>query len=196
MTWSFLRDTLIQGLFVFLPIGVLVFILERAFSLIQALSTTLGGKLLEGHWLGIPLPVLTAIALLILIVFVLGLFSGAGGNLASDSWLERNLLQYIPGYSTLRATALATFGQGAEGALQPAVLRREEGVEELVLIVEELPGDRYTLFLPESPSPTTGTLLIVKRELVEPLDGKLLKTLQAFRHMGLGAGNIAERIRR
>lgn len=186
---SFLRTTFIQGLFILLPIGVLVFVLERAFSIVHSLSKGLGGELLDGDWLGVPLPVLTTVALLVLIVFLLGLLLGTRRLPDRDSWLERNLLQYIPGYSALRATALTSLGLDAGAGIRPAILRREEGIEELVLIVEELPGDRYTLFLPESPSPTTGTLLIARRELVEPLDGKLIKTLQAFRHMGIGAGN-------
>ena len=82
------------------------------------------------------------------------------------------------------------FGLEGAKAVKPALLRREEGVAELVLAIEALPGDRHVVFLPECPAPMTGSLLVVDDRLLEFLPASSAATLQVFARWGGGAAAL------
>lgn len=58
-------------------------------------------------------------------------------------------------------------------------------------IVEELDDGRYTVLVPSVPTPAAGSLLIVARDRVHPLDTPLTQAVKVISHWGVGAGVLA-----
>ena len=62
------------------------------------------------------------------------------------------------------------------------------------LLVEREPTGFCTVFLPDSPTPTTGSVRIVEATRVRPLDVSMLNLLACLTRSGAGAGALAERV--
>jgi uncharacterized membrane protein len=76
--------------------------------------------------------------------------------------------------------------------MQPAILRRFDGVEEIVLILDELRDSRVVVFLPNSPVPASGRILVVGRDLVEPIEADVAATLRVFTDWSEGASRLLQ----
>ena len=85
---------------------------------------------------------------------------------------------------------MALFGLEGAKAVKPALLKREEGVAEVVLAIEALPGDRHVVFLPECPAPMTGPILVVDDRLLEFLPASSVSALQIFSRWGGGTAAL------
>jgi len=127
---------------------------------------------------------------LVLIVFLLGAVVAPRSKHSSGIWVERKLLNFIPGYSLVKGTLAGAFGVETEGGPRAGVLRRQPGVEEVVLILLQLDDGRAVVFLPNAPSPTSGRILVVSGSLVEPLQASVAAVLQVFTNWGMGADGI------
>jgi uncharacterized membrane protein len=186
---GFIKTTLIGGIFVLMPLVIVVLLVGKAFALVGKLGTAVAGKAPESisH---VPVATILTLALLVGLCYVLGRMVAPKRDLAEGTWLERTILNRIPGYQIVRGAAMAVFGLEGAKAVKPALLKREEGVAELVLVVESLPGDRHVVFLPECPVPMTGTLLVVDDRLLEFLSASSVSALQIFSRWGGGTAAL------
>jgi uncharacterized membrane protein len=182
---GFIKTAVIGGIFVLMPVVVVVVLVGKAFGMLGKLGAAVASKAPVGldH-----LPVATGLTVVVLV----GLCYGLGRivvprhDLSKGTPVERAFLNRIPGYEIVRGIAMSLFGfEGAK--VKPALLRREEGVAEIVLAVEALPGDRHVVFMPECPVPMTGTLLVVDDRLLEFLPASSASVLKVFSGWGGGA---------
>jgi uncharacterized membrane protein len=60
----------------------------------------------------------------------------------------------------------------------------------LAFIIEELADGRYTVFVPGVPSPVRGSVYVLGRERVRPLDASFAQTIHALSRWGSGVGNL------
>ena len=193
---GFIKTTAIGGIFVLLPIMVVVLLLGKAFALLGRLGTAVAARAPTSidH---LPLATIMTIALFVGLCYALGRLIAPKRDLAEGTRLERVFLNRIPGYQLVRGAAMALFGLEGAKAVIPALLKREEGVAELVLVIEALPDDRHVVFLPECPAPMTGSLLVVDDRLLELLPKSNISALQVFSRWGGGmAALLAENERK
>jgi len=192
---GFIKTTLIGGIFVLMPIVIVVLLVGKVFAVVGKLGTAMAGKAPTsiGH---LPLATLLTVALLVGLCYALGRMVAPKRDLAEGTKLERVFLNRIPGYQLVRGAAMALFGLEGTKAVKPALLHREEGVAELVLVIEALPGDRHVVFLPECPMPMTGTLLVVDDRLIEYLPASSVSALQTFSRWGGGTAALLAETKR
>ena len=180
---SFFRS-FVEGFFVLLPILIAYLMLGQLFDMTMALTQpvldVLPARWFPGEWSY----KFTAAGTLIVLIALVGLASHTALARRFGGWFETTFLVKFPPYNILRSLATRISGKEAPAQLQPAVLSVTADIRMLVAIVEELPDDKMTVFMPLAPTPGVGFLQIVSRSKVEKLDAPMTDTLGWFMNWG------------
>jgi uncharacterized membrane protein len=188
----FFKTVLAGAFFVLMPLVLVVLLISKAAGALRALSGAVIERLPAARFDHLPLALVLTVVVLVLLCYGLGRLVTPRSDLAEGSWLDRAVLQRIPGYQILHGMALAFIGLEGAKTIKIALLRREERVAELVIVVEAVDDHRSVVFVPESPAPMTGTVLVVDNELLELLPATTVQTLQVFTRWGGGAANLVK----
>ena len=178
------------GFVIFLPIAIIVFLLVKVIAALSVVSEQLAASIPREHLGAIPVVTLLSVLGLVLIVFLLGTIVAPRSRHSSGIWVERKFLNFVPGYSLVKGTLVGAFGVEVEGGPKAGGLRRWPGVEELVLILEELEDGRRVVLLPNVPNPRSGRLLVVRGAAVEPIQASIAAVMRVFTDWGMGAGRV------
>lgn len=182
---EFTKTTLIGGLLVVLPIYLAILLLAK----------TVGGLLamLAPVTKHIPVTVefrqIVAFLLIVAICFIVGLIVRTAPGLRAKNAFENAILEKLPGYTFLRGLARRLTGSSEEQALQPALVEIEDALVP-ALIVEELEDGSYTVLVPSAPTPMAGSIYILPRDRVHPVDIPFTKAIGVFSKWGTGAGEF------
>jgi uncharacterized membrane protein len=180
------KTTLIGGLLVVLPIYLSILLVARSLSAIVALLSPVTAAIPAG----VQFRQLIAILIMLAVCFVAGLVVRTGPGLRAKNTLERSVLEKIPGYALVRGLTDRVSGDEREGAFRPALVEIEEALAP-GFIIEELDDGRYTVLVPSVPTPAAGSLLILARERVHPLDVPFTQAVKVISKWGAGAGELA-----
>ncbi|MEJ2238806.1 MAG: hypothetical protein P8X82_10960 [Gemmatimonadales bacterium] len=112
---------------------------------------------------------LTILGLLFLIFVLIGMLNDTRPARRLGGWIEREYLNRFPPYRIVRDITRQLGGEDLR-SMKPALLDLGPGVRTVAFIVEELEGDRLTVYQPLTSLPTMGTLKIVDSDKVQPLD--------------------------
>ena len=99
---------------------------------------------------------------------------------------EQAVLGRLPGYTFFPGLAKRLTGQDEEHTLEPAL----EDALAPALIVEELEDGSYTVLVPSAPTPMAGSIYILPRDRVHPVNIPLTKAIGVFSKWGTGAGEF------
>ena len=128
------------------------------------------------------------------VCLVAGLVVRTGAGLRAKNALERSVLGKIPGYALVRGLAERLGGDAGEGSFQPALVELEDALSP-GFIIEELEDARYTVLVPSVPTPAAGSLFILPRERVHPLDVPFTQAVKVISKWGAGAGELARGVK-
>ena len=112
---------------------------------------------------------LAILGLLFLIFVMIGILKDSGPAQRLGGWIEREYFNRFPPYRVVRDITRQLGGEELK-SMKPALLDLGPGVRTVAFIVEELEGDRLTVYQPLTSLPTMGTLQIVDSDKVQPLD--------------------------
>ena len=180
------KTTLIGGLLVVLPIYLSILLLAKTLSGILALLSPVTAAIPAGAQFKQVLALLIVLA----VCMVAGLVVRTSAGLRAKNALERSVLEKIPGYSLVRGLASRLGGDESEGTFQPALVEIEDALAP-GFIIEELEDGRYTVLVPSVPTPAAGSLFILPRERVHPLDVPFTQAVKVISKWGAGAGELA-----
>ena len=180
------KTTLIGGLLVVLPIYLSILLLAKTLSAIVALLLPVTAAIPAG----VQFRQVIAILIVLAVCFVSGIVVSTGPGLRAKNALERSVLERIPGYALVRGLTERVSGDQREGAFRPALVEVEEALAP-AFIIEELEDGRYTVLIPSVPTPAAGSLLILPRERVHPLDVPFTQAVKVISKWGTGAGELA-----
>jgi uncharacterized membrane protein len=187
---EFLKTTVIGGLFVLLPVLLFYLLLAQALPMVIALAEPLALLLPDGALDQAKAKVLMALILIVVSSFLIGLALRLAAGRRLGAWVEGNLLMRLPSYAVVKRLVRGVAGDTEGGAFKPAVLVSWNGVREVVFVIED-PGDKYlTVLVPRAPTPFTGSVKIVPREQVEPLDAGLGDVTRTLGHWGVGLQDL------
>lgn len=184
--------TLIRGVLFLVPIVLVDVLAREGYQILSRVAQPVARLLPHDRLVGILVEDLISIGLILLIFLVAGLFVGTRpGQLLSDR-LERLVLYRVPGYLLVRG-AVGTFpGLDGGSAPEPSLVETDDGWA-FALLVERSPNGFCTVFLPDSPTPTSGSVRIVEERRVRPLQASMLSLLACLTQSGSGAGALAAR---
>jgi uncharacterized membrane protein len=182
---EFTKTTLIGGVLIILPLYLAILLLLKAAKALLGLLAPVTAQLPPAMEFG----GVTAILLLIVICFVVGLIVRTRpGRTAKDAF-ENAVLEKLPGYSFIRNFTKRLTGRSDEQTLQPALVELEDALVPS-LIVEVLEDGSYTVLVPSAPTPMAGSIYILPADRVHPVDIPLTKAIGVFSKWGTGAGEF------
>ena len=182
---EFAKTTLIGGLLIILPLYLSVLLLIKAAMGLLALINPITAQIPASvHFRQI-----VAILLIAAVCFIAGLVVRTGPGMQAKNAFERAVLRKLPGYTLLRGLAGRITGRADEPAFAPALVEIEDALVP-ALIVEELDDGSYTVLVPSVPTPMAGSIYILPRERVHPVDVPFTKALSVFSKWGTGAGDF------
>jgi len=187
---QFLKITLVGGLLVVLPLWVSLLLLFKAIKGAMAMLLPIA-KLLP-QW--IVHEKITALVLLLLICFAVGLFIRTGPGKQIGQWITQHILDRIPGFAVMRGMTRQLAGDKGEQSFQPALVEIEEALVPAFIIEKHADG-QFTVFVSSSPTPMAGAIYILQPERVHPVDVPLTKAMVCVTKWGAGAAEMRAAIR-
>jgi uncharacterized membrane protein len=188
---SFLKATLVGGLMFLVPVVLVAVVLRHALQLAGKLAAPLAAVLPVSHVGGVGVVTLVAIVILVIIAFLAGLLARTAPGRRVTHWFEESLLGGLPQYRMVKSLADGLTQLEAGGALQPVLMRGDEGWM-LGYQMEVLPNGWRVIFLPASPTPMSGNVMYVEASRVKPLDLSMREAMLLVKRLGIGS---AEKLR-
>ena len=188
---EFVLTTLKGGLLVVLPLALLAVLAAKAVGALRLALTPLVRQLpADLHY-----P--TAVAALVLIAgcFVAGLIMRSAFLAQHARALEDATLARLPGYSWLRKVSRSVMEDGTGSPFVAALVVLEDALVPAV-VVERHEGGQYTVFVPSSPSATSGNVYILEPGRVHVLDVPLPMVLKSVTRWGIGASALLRALAR
>jgi uncharacterized membrane protein len=188
---EFTKTTLIGGLLIILPIYIAVLLLAKTIKALLALLEPVTAQVPAG----VEFRQIVAILLLVAICFVVGLVVRTGPGLRAKNAFELAVLEKLPGYTFVRGLAKRLAGHSDERTLEPALVEIENALVP-ALIVEELDDGSYTVLIPSAPTPMAGSIYILPRDRVHPVNIPFTTAMAVFSKWGTGAGEFVKAMER
>ena len=188
---SFIKTTLIGGLFFLVPIAVLIFALEQIIVAFRYAVDPLAKLIPLESIGGIRMSRIIAVAFLILVCFFIGLFSDTKFANKIIDWLEDNVLAVIPGYSFLKGMGETLAGVSSDKLKDVVVVDIEE-VWQIGFLVENLGDGLSAVYIPGAPNPLAGDVVIVHKSRYRPIDLKPMQAMRISSKLGVGSKQFLE----
>lgn len=184
---EFMKTTLVGGLLVVLPLYVTALLLAKTVAGMLAVVSPVTAQIPASvHWRA-----LVAWLIVLATCFVAGVIVRTAPGLRAKIALEKAVLEKIPGYSLVRGLAGRVTGTQEDSMFAVCLVEIEEALVP-AFIVEELADGSYTVFVPSVPTPAAGTVYIMPRERVHPLDVPFAAGVSVISRWGTGAGVLFE----
>lgn len=189
--FGFLKTTLLGALLVVVPIGIIGFALWQIVSLVRTLLLPIFETLpFDGTVTRISVIAIALLAV-VLLCYLTGLVVRTRWGASLRRWIERRILEKIPGYSIIRTLMHQYLGHEEERKFRPVLVdlygsdSRAIGFE-----IEELGDGTVAVFLPSVPAATIGQVQIVPEERITPLKASMHATLEALTMFGVGSAKL------
>lgn len=187
---QFVKTALAGGFFVVLPILLLYLVLGELFDLALALGTPIADLLPDQIFGDTGTEKAVAILLLLVVCFLTGLAMHTRTGNRIGEWLEKSILEPIPGYTVIRSFSQRVAGDESTDFFQPAIIQTSADVKSPAFIVEEHSSGDYTVLMPIAPTPGLGTIQVLRRDLVQKVDIDTPDALECFWHWGVGTEKL------
>jgi uncharacterized membrane protein len=189
-SFGFLKTTAIGGVFFLLPFVVIAFLLGQVAQVAWVVASELGGYLPTQTPLGYASLFVAAVALIVLACFACGI--AARRSIASrfTSTIEKYLLMMFPRYAIFKEQLSGNIGGDVfKNRLNPVLLTMQDH-RRIAFQVERMADDQVVVYIPGSPDPWSGSVILVPGAKVEPLDVDFGETLGAFEKLGQDTGRL------
>jgi len=190
-TISFIKDRIITGVVVIVPITVIVILLSDTIKKLITFTSPLTSNMEIGGTL-----VRTIIAGILLIIIIGLLFFVCGLLLKTylgnrfKKWIQRSLLEHIPFFNTINSVIHQITGveKGNYAAVEVSLHSNENKL--LGLHTDTLPDGRFVVYVPFAPIVNIGQVYIVSKENVKTLDISLKDFMDIISKIGFEANKI------
>lgn len=184
-----IKSTFWGGIFFLVPVVLFVWIIGRALAVIRKLFSPILTRLPETNLAGIVgVRQLVAIVVLLLICFIAGLLARTRIAQRFLNWLEDNVLGLVPGYKMLKNMGEQI--SGLEAQELKVVLARVDDGWQLSFLIDKIAEDMYTVFVPGSPEPWSGSVYHMEGDKIIWTDITKKQALRCLRQMGFGSADM------
>jgi len=183
------RSVIVGGVYVVLPLCLIVFVLVSLYQTIYAAIEPLTDAV------GVRFPVLWALFVLILLSFVCGLILhtrwGRGVVAAGRDWLG----EHSPFLNTLHRFEDGFLGKDGSKLAKAAFAVIDDALVP-AFVLEELADASYVVFVPAVPNPSQGAIYVLPRERVHLIDGSAREVARCVSGWGVGTAMLLEKMRK
>lgn len=188
MRW--LRDILVDGLLLAVPLIALGYLLAHAVKSIGHLLAPLA-KLAPGdRWLGVATIDLLAIGALLVILILVGAFARSAWGQRFATAIEKVVLRKIPGFLLFKAMATGFSSTDSDQGFDPALIWFDDHAELGFVIEDDGSAEQIVVFLPSAPTPAAGNVVVVPRERVQRLAITASEAIGTVTRLGLGLQGV------
>lgn len=187
-----LRDLLVDGMLLALPLGAAAYVLYKAIGLLTKLLAPIADLLPEGHWFAIAAVELAAVVVLLLGLLVLGLFARSSPGRRLAATIENVVLSKIPGYVIFKSIVAGFDGDDGDSELRPVLVAFDDNAVLGFITEEAADGGMFTVFVPGAPSTGSGNVVLVPRARVQPLDVPTRRVMRAMKQRGIGVQDLTQ----
>ena len=188
---GFLRRTVLGGLFVVLPVVLILIALQKLDASIRTFMEPFAAALPFGT----RVPALWALLALVLLSIVAGLILQLPvvrkGYTSVTDWLAGR----SSAFGFLRGFEKSVLEKTGNKPLRAALAELDAGLVPAI-VVEELADGRYVVFVPSVPSPSQGSVHIFARERVHLIDASVYQVTCCVGNWGVGAGELVKAMRK
>jgi len=184
--WGFLKRALFGGLGILLPLLLLVIVLKEFVELLIGLATPIADLLPEKLIESVPETEVLAVLLIVGASLILGLLSMNSAARAAGEAFERTILSKVPVYLPLKSLLGALLGSEEAEKFQPAFITNDDDSLDPCYIIEDVGRPRLLVLMPWTPASFAGSLKLIPRERVHPIDLTFDGFSLAIGHYGVG----------
>lgn len=189
--FEFFKSMLLGGLLFFIPLIILIVIVQKAFQIAAVLVNPIVKLLDMSHIFGIGAEIIISVALILFLICLCGLISRYSRVQKNVKRMEDALLSKIPGYEMIKKIGESFIGF-EENSTIPTVLARIEDAWQYGFLVEEIEGDQYVVYIPGAPNPTSGSVYILEKSRIKVTNIPLKDTMKTLRGLGAGSNNLVK----
>jgi uncharacterized membrane protein len=185
-----IRTTVTGALVFLLPIGIVAFFAGKIVTAAQKVVEPISEQLPVQSVAGVSAAILVAIFGIIAVSFLAGLFAQSRMARGVVDKLETHFLGRLPVYGILKSLSNEVISPG-EAADHPVVLVRFDDAWQLAILMgPTADGTHSVVFLMDSPTPQSGTVMIVETDRVRTTEITLTKALSTLSARGIGLGEM------
>lgn len=187
---EFMKSTLIGGLLVILPLGLVAMLVMKIVGMLKLVVNPIAERLPEE----LRFPTVIASVLLLIACFAAGLIARTRAGHGAGTYVERAILNHIPGYAMVRSFACRLGSVEESEKFAPALVEIEDALVP-AFVVEQHADGRCTVFVPSAPTPGVGAIYIMGKERVHLVDAPFLKTVKCVSQWGAGSAELLKAMR-
>jgi len=182
-----IKTNIISGLIFLIPIGVLVIILAKIFSMMAVVAKPLDALIPTTSIGGITTANIIAVLGVLIVCYVFGFVAKSIVGKKIFQVAEGGLMAAIPGYAFVKSfsDSMATSKKVSEG-FKPIVANFDDNAQ-IAFEVERTPTGNVVIYLPGAPNPWSGSVIYMEEKRVQPLDMTFSEALKNIRQLGRGS---------
>lgn len=185
---NFLNKTIKGGIFFIIPVVLIIILMQKAFALLKPLANTISDKLFTGNVMGYKPVYFIAVLIVLILCFIGGLIGASFIGKAIVKWVEDNVLFLLPGYKLMKDTSKSIIGMEGEKSF-PVVLAPIDGWM-ITFLIEKLDNGEIVVFVPGSPSPWSGNIMLFKESEVRATNMTQRQALKILKQTGMGLNQV------
>ena len=189
--FNFIKDMIIGGILFFIPLIILIVILQKALQIASVLVGPIIKLLDVTNIFGVGAEIVISIVIILFVLYLAGRISKTMRAKKAVTKLEQNLLSKIPGYDILKKTGESFAGFESENSL-PIVLARIEDAWQLAFLIEEIEGENFAVYIPGIPSPLSGSLYFLEKNRIKKTNIPMKDAMKCMRGLGKGSNDLVK----
>jgi len=187
--FNFMKSMMIGGLIFFIPLMILIVILQKAFQIAAVLVKPIIKLLDITNVFGIGAEIIIAVIIILFILYLGGLISKTLIAKKIIGKLEDTILSKVPGYDIIKKTGESFIGFENNNSLT-TVLARIEDAWQLAFLIEEIEGEQYAVYIPGAPNPLSGSVYFLEKERIKKTNVSMKDTMKCLRGLGAGSNKL------
>ena len=189
--YNFVKDIIVGGVLFFIPLIILIVILQKALQIAAVLVVPIIKLLNVTHIFGIGVEIIISIVTILFVLYLAGLIARTKKAKAAITKLEDSLLSKVPGYDMIKSTG-ASFVGFEENSAYKTVLARIEDAWQYGFLIEEIEGDQCAVYIPGAPNPMSGSVYILENNRIKKTDIPLSAAMKSLRGLGKGSNDLVK----
>ena len=177
--------TFLAGVWFLLPIVALMILLNKAFAATLKVVKPIAKQLPEVFHVGLPLASTLTVLLLVGVCFLAGMLGRTSLARAFVRALESAVLTKIPLYDYFKQVGAGVLGMD-DLHKHPVVLVKGDTAWQIGVLIGGPTNGFVKVFVPDAPSPLSGSVLIVAADRVKPSDVPLKTAFDGLKRFGVG----------
>jgi len=191
--FQYLSAKMLSGILILFPVVLIAVVLGDMVGALIGFIDPIAELIPIEEFVGVEVRVLLTLFALLSGLVLIGMLLETRLGESFNGWLERVLLDRIPGYNLAKNLTRGVAGQHAEAAFPVARVQiAEGGVEVIGLVVERHADESCTVFVTLAPTPTLGTIYLVPPDRVRLLDVPATRALNSIMQWGIGVGELLD----